>query len=62
MNARLFSNAKQILRYIEEFCYVYIEPELLLETLRQQRNTRTLLRAVGKQSDYTYIKRIDLLA
>ena len=45
---------KNKLRSTEQYSTVYIEPELSLETRTQQRNTRTLLRAMGKESHYVY--------
>lgn len=45
---------KQKLRQTDQFKSVYIEPELSQEILVQQRNTRTLLRAIGKQTDFRY--------
>jgi hypothetical protein len=50
----LVLKAKSKLRSIKDYEDVYVEPELSAEVRRQQRNTRILLKAVGKEADFSY--------
>ena len=45
---------KGALRKTFQYYDVFIEPVLSLETRKQQRNTRQLLRAIGKEEHFTF--------
>ena len=60
----LVLRAKRALRNTEQYVNVYIEPELSYEVRQQQRNTKMLLKACGRDDEFQYkngrlIKRVD---
>ena len=60
----LVLRAKKTLRNTEQYVNVYIEPELSDEVRQQQRNTKMLLKACGRDDEFQYkngrlIKKVD---
>ena len=51
----LVFRAKRRLRNTDHCSDVYIEPELSYEARQQQRNTKILLKAFGKEQEFHYI-------